>query len=487
MKLKLKDREWDLGEQVGRGGYGRVYIAHSSWGEAVAKLIDKDPGAQRELLFADLKDAVNVIPIIDSGETRNSWVIVMPRAEISLDDYLRKLNSKVEISEAINILSNIAHALASLDGRVVHRDIKPANILFHEGKWCLADFGISRYAEATTAPDTRKLALSKPYAAPERWKEERASIATDIYSLGIIAHKLLTGNLPFNGPDFREQHLHQDPPAISGVRADLASLIEECLYKPPGARPSSANLVARLQKMTKAPLSGGLASLQEANLIEAVRIGQAARREAEMQTVSEKRFELAKVGEKGLIRITEALREAIMEAAPNSRHRPERDGGWTLAINQAELRFSGIREAGEQPWEGGYPPALDVISYSFLTLSTQAKNSQYQGRSHSLWYCDAQSANHYQWFETAFMWSPLIRKSSDKEPFSLMPGEKSAKALSPSTTEVQVAWPFTPLTVGELDEFISRWGAWLATASRGELQRPSEMPERSPYESWRRR
>lgn len=51
--------------------------------------------------------------------------------------------------------------------------------------------------------------------------------------------------------------------------------------------------------------------------------------------------------------------------------------------------------------------------------------------------------------------------------------------------EYQAAWPFTPLVIGELDEFIDRWAAWLAQASTGGLQHPSTMPER-PSNNWRR-
>jgi eukaryotic-like serine/threonine-protein kinase len=58
------------------------------------------------------------------------------------------------------IVENITAALADLDSQVVHRDLKPENVLHLDGRCCLADFSISRYAEASTAPDTRKFGLS---------------------------------------------------------------------------------------------------------------------------------------------------------------------------------------------------------------------------------------------------------------------------------------------------------------------------------------
>jgi len=160
-------------------------------GDAVAKFVPKVPEAQRELLFVDLGEARNVVPIVDSGEHGDEYVLVMPRAEKALRDHIE--GGGLTEAEAVAALSDIAGALDDLDGRVVHRDLKPENVLLLNGRWCLADFGISRYAEATTAPDTRKYAMTAPYAAPEQWQFERATAATDIYALGVIGYEMLVG------------------------------------------------------------------------------------------------------------------------------------------------------------------------------------------------------------------------------------------------------------------------------------------------------
>src|SRR5437660_10382680 len=104
--IKLK-REWTLGERIGGGGFGKVYAAASNSERAVIKLVPKTPGADRELLFVDLKGVRNVVPILDSGEHEGSWVLVMPRAGKSLRQHLTDLGNVPELPEAIAIIADI--------------------------------------------------------------------------------------------------------------------------------------------------------------------------------------------------------------------------------------------------------------------------------------------------------------------------------------------------------------------------------------------
>jgi serine/threonine protein kinase len=151
-----------------------------------------------------LQDQMKAETVAFGYRARAYWALVMPRADESLRDHLLNAGSALSPTDAIAILIDIASALlVELDGKVVHRDLKPENVLFLDGAWRLSDFGISRYAEATTARDTQKYAMSAPYAAPERWRAERATGATDVYSLGVIAFEMLSGTRPFRGTKFR--------------------------------------------------------------------------------------------------------------------------------------------------------------------------------------------------------------------------------------------------------------------------------------------
>ncbi len=485
------DTEWELGERLGGGGFGVVYAAKSAdQDSAVVKLVPKAPGAEREMLFVDLRDVRNVVPIIDSGETEDRWALVMPRAEKSLRQYLEEVADPLSVPETITVLSDILTALADLDGMVVHRDLKPENILLLDGHWCLADFGISRYAEATTAPDTHKYSMSPPYAAPERWRSERATIAADVYAVGVIAYEMLTGSRPFVGPSidaYRDQHLHHEPASLSGVSAALAALVEECLYKAPEARPAPSNLLARLSRVAHMAPTGGLAALQEANRAEVGRRGAQVRLESKSRSESERRAALVQAARSGLTRITDLLKDAILGAAPATTQQTRANGGWSLSLGAAELRYIPPNVTSSSSWGQSGRPAFDVVTYAELKITIPPDRFEYKGRSHSLWYCDAQDSGRYQWFETAFMISPLLREPvAAQNPFALEPSAEAGSAVGPGMASLQVAWPFTALTPDDLDEFIGRWAGWFAAAMQGQLHLPSSMPERPVHESWRR-
>jgi serine/threonine-protein kinase len=483
-------REWELGNQIGEGGFGQVFEAKSGkMPPAVAKLVPKEPGADRELLFENPSGVPNVVPIIDKGETSDSWVLIMPRADKSLAQHLEDTVGPLQAADAVPILVDIAKALAGLDGKIVHRDLKPGNVLLLNGHWCFADFGISRYAEASTALDTKKFALSPPYAAPERWRAERATSATDVYSLGVIAFQLLTGRLPFPGPDvtdYRDQHLHGKTPSDDSISAPLASLIGECLFKAPGARPGPANVLARLERLGSGPQSPAVARLRAANAAVIRGRAESEQQASSKRTEKERRKDLYDCAVPALEQIWEQLTAVIKEAAPAAATRPGRHGLAT-ELNGAWLELSPVAVTAQSPWGNWDAPAFDVIAHASMSLTIPRDRYGYEGRSHSLWYCDAQEADRYQWFETAFMFSPFLARTGRQDPFTLDPGTESAKALWTGMAEWQAAWPFTPLNANTIDEFIERWVDWFALAAQGQLQHPSTMPERPPQNSWRRK
>jgi hypothetical protein len=483
-------QSWTLGKRIGdRSGFGQVFLATAEDGtEGVVKLIPKQPGADRELLFEELAGVPNVVPIVDSGETGRAWAIAMPRADRSLRAEMTAAGGALEFEPAVNVLTDLARALTALDGRVVHRDLKPENVLSLGGAWSVADFGIARYAEASTASDTWKDLMSAAYAAPERWRLERATGATDVYSLGIVAFEILSGGRPFPGPgrdDFRDQHLHRDAPALGEVPPSMAGLVAECLFKAPGARPSAANVLARLERAGAAS-SPGRSRLQAANV--AVRAAQAEEqaRLSAATSESERRDALFTTAERTLKQVSAQLREAVLENAPAAT--PVAGAfadDWALRLGTAVLGVDPATRTKVDPW-GGWKPAFEVIAFSVIGISIPQDQYGNQGRLHSLWYCDAKRAGEYRWYETGFMVSPHVRRDTTFYPVAFEPSENAGKALANAIAEWQVAWPFTPVDQGDEGDFIERWLDWFGTAAAGQMSRPANRPERQSEGTWRR-
>lgn len=427
--------------------------------------------------------ARNVIPVWDTGEHTGQWVIVMPKADKSLQDHISA--GPLPVSEAVAILRDVTTALydlAEADPAVVHRDLKPGNVLLLDGTWCLADFGIARYAEHTTAVDTRKWNLTRPYAAPEQWRLERATAATDIYAFGVMAYELLAGTRPFLGPDFREQHLTQPAPVLAAGTPRLRTLIEECLYKAAPARPSAANVLARLEQAVDEPRSPGAARLAQANSAESERLAQDfadALKRAEEEATDAALFDVATQAFESFSR---PLVETIETDAPLARVDYGAGNGAMLFVAQLRTGKLGLsRPRKVDDWGGPFR----VIAEAVITVNQTRASGAYEGRSHSLWFCDAHEKGRFAWHETAFMDVGLgMRTTPSVDPFSRDP--RSAQiAFARVMGGVQLAWPVEELDRADPTEFVDRWIGWFGDAASGTLQHPSSMPEKQTAGSYR--
>jgi serine/threonine-protein kinase len=313
----------------------------------------------------------NVVPVIDHGETDEHFVLVMPRARMSLRDRILHAGPALAAEEVREILTQIATTLEDIQERVVHRDIKPENVLLLDDCWCLSDFGISRYAEKSTAPDTRKHALTAQYAAPEQWRGERAKPPADVYALGVIGYELLAGSWPFPGPDFRDQHLHGDPPPLKHDDRALVSLIADCLSKAPEARPRPAQLLQRLGRPPVAQ-GAGLAALQQASSAHAQRAAQSARQRSQEQSAKERRTELFQSGAKKLAALLDHFIGELMGAASEITLSERADGARSLCLSRAELHIGPVcQTTGDE-----FGPRVRFEVAAFGTIATRHRRTQ---------------------------------------------------------------------------------------------------------------
>ena len=485
--IRLDKQEWVLGAFLDGGTYGRVHLGESLDGEPVAiKLIANRPGAGRELLF-DGAGRRNVIPIIDSGIYGGDYAIVMPRAEKSLRQHLDDAGGALPLSECVKVLTDVATALADLDGGIVHRDLKPENVLLLDGTWHLADFGTARFADAETETHTAKNIGTAHYFAPERWQLQRATIAADVYAVGIMGFEMYRGARPFPGPgqdDLRDQHLTRTAPPLANAPAPFAALIAACLFKSPQSRPTPKNLLARLGKVARPPAYPGLVGLAQANQSAVAQRAEAETRATVEQVEHERRKGLLHSARESFALISEELRAAVAETASDGTLTPGRSG-WIFKLGAGELHLSSAQPVSSAAWRNGTEPPFDAVAHATITVKSTPPLHQYAGRSHSLWFCDAQHAEQYGWFETAFMWHPAKAGAFEPyEPFAMAPDATSRAALGRSTAVHQVAWPFTQVEAGDLEEFITRWANWLVQAHTRRLVRPGHMPERPVAGSW---
>lgn len=201
-----------IDEEIGRGGMGVVYRATRADGafdlDVALKLMQNAPGldarrfeAERGIL-ARLEHP-NVARILDGGQADDgSPFLVMELVEgETITNYCDRIGADFEtrVRLFLRVCDAVSHAHRNL---VVHRDLKPANILVSaDGTPKLLDFGIAKLLESEpgTAPLTRwgLGAMTPEYASPEQVRQEPVTVATDVYSLGVVLYEMLTGRRPY--------------------------------------------------------------------------------------------------------------------------------------------------------------------------------------------------------------------------------------------------------------------------------------------------
>ncbi|QKJ18040.1 serine/threonine-protein kinase [Microbacterium hominis] len=475
MGMTLDQGTWDVVApfDADAGAFAKLYLVTSANGdEAVAKCMPVKPGAQRELLFSESIQAAgyaNVMPVVDFGEHEGYYVVVMPRAEMSLKQYVERHPAGVPLENSLAVLDDVAAALAQINDKIVHRDIKPANVLLHEGSWKLADFGVSRYVEAATATETRRASFTHAYAAPEQWRHETTSGRTDVYSFGVMAYELIERRRPFQGPQFREEHLHEIPPEMDSGTPKLRQLIRECLLKDPATRPAPDSLQNRLRAAEIDIAKHGTAKLAVLRARRTAQISAEQARDAAERDAKERLESIVEDAAALLNPIARAIRAELVgaglgimfdtvlgNAAPIFRAKYER----------ALLEFDRV-----DPVESAQLP-FTVHAYASITVDAGTSANQYRGLSHSLWFCDAQEQGRFAWYELAFRSSTGGPDRSRLEPFSRPPWSVE-QAFAQAAGDIELAWPPTELALADPNEFVQRWIGWFADAADGNLARPS--------------
>ncbi|MBL8809213.1 MAG: serine/threonine protein kinase [Planctomycetaceae bacterium] len=270
--------DYELREEIGRGGMGVVYRAWQfSLQRTVAlKMIPNAAFAasqdlarlRAEALAAARLSHPNIVPVYEVGEYGGQpWFSMQFIEGTTLS--ARLMDGPMMPREAVSLLIPIVDAIgAAHRAGVLHRDLKPSNILIaSDGTPFVTDFGLAKRVSvgeeslnlAGSGSDMQSLTQSGAILGTPAWmspeqaagQSDSIDVATDIYSLGAVLFAMLTGRPPFQAAsplDTVLMVIEQDPPDIRilnrAVDSDLEMIVRKCLQKPQDLRYSSTSLLA---------------------------------------------------------------------------------------------------------------------------------------------------------------------------------------------------------------------------------------------------
>jgi hypothetical protein len=264
--LRIAGR-YRLVEKLGTGGMSVIWRAYDeTLGRSVAVKVLSPRHAddrtfrdrlRQEALAAARLNHPHITGIFDFGEAPLSERLTVPYVVMELNDgesVAARLSRQGPLAwrEAVTMATEVASALATAHARgLVHRDVTPANVMLTGAGAKVVDFGISAIVGQRDAAPDGSLLGTPAYLAPERLGGAQVAAATDVYALGLLLYRTLTGRLPWPAETTAEAlraHLYADPdplPDLPGMPAAVAEVCLRCLAKGPDDRPAAVE-VARI-------------------------------------------------------------------------------------------------------------------------------------------------------------------------------------------------------------------------------------------------
>ena len=239
---------------LGSGGMGRVFLGASADGQPVAvKVIRADLASdpefrarfRREVTVARKVSSRFTVPLIDAdADGPVPWLATAYVTGPSLADAVTE-HGPLPVRSVLELAAGLAAGLSAIHAAgVVHRDLKPSNVLLAQDGPRVIDFGISVAAETSPLTRTGLLMGSPGYMSPEQVEGREVGAPSDIFSLGAVLAFAATGEAPFgsgSAPTLAYRAVYREV-NLDRVPAEVRGLIERCLAKDPGQRPTARDL-----------------------------------------------------------------------------------------------------------------------------------------------------------------------------------------------------------------------------------------------------
>jgi len=248
---------YELGTVIGRGAMGEVYEAADprTGGNVAVKLLSQASLGNpqhvmrflRELRTVAGIDSPHVVKVIEVGENPVPY-LVMERLEGSTLGEILKSKRVMSPGEVCDLIVQIGAGItAAAACGIVHRDLKPANLFLHRGQWKILDFGIARAIDQGDTLTSGHVVGTPSYMAPEQAAGGQVDHCTDLYALGAIAYRCLTGQPPYAGGEiaetlYRVVHTRPKRPTVvaPNLRADVDLVLAIGMARLPGDRFTAA-------------------------------------------------------------------------------------------------------------------------------------------------------------------------------------------------------------------------------------------------------
>ena len=205
---------------LGSGGMGSVYLAaNTNIDQQVAIKALKPEVANNVALRARFKqeaellcslDHPGIVKFLNYVETNEGVFLIMEYVKgVTLEDYIKKKNGLIVEKKAYPLISEILDAFAYAHSKgIVHRDIKPSNIIIQEdGHIKVMDFGIAQIVSEANVPHSKVVMGTPAYMSPEQVFGKNVDVRSDISSLGVLIHNMLTGRAPYDSTMMTAQEI----------------------------------------------------------------------------------------------------------------------------------------------------------------------------------------------------------------------------------------------------------------------------------------